>query len=102
MKTTLVILLMTIVTFSGCIHEPSGGGVGWQYLGLINQLTHVCIDGVYSSRVLTDSGTVTVHGKLELNRKVGLHHTWVNTEKNLLRIRSRDTYYEYSLTGDKR
>jgi len=88
----LFILILLLVILVGC--EPIGGGIGYQYLGTSKRVIVICDENNnYTTTVITKCSTITVRGKIDINKS--WFFVWLNIEKRKLRVRRNGQMAEY-------
>ena len=96
MKTKIFLFMLLLLIF-GLSCEPQGGGVGYQYLGLLKAVQFNCdSNNNYTTTLKIDNNSFTVVGKIIFKER-NCTYIWVNISKNTLRIRQHNVTSEHSI-----
>ena len=93
----LLLFLFLLFVLMGC-GEPGGGGIGYQYLGRLKSIQLNCDSiGDYTTILSTNMGKIKVLGKIELDHEPIDYYVWINTTKEVIRLRRCSSSLEYTI-----
>lgn len=84
MNWLLITLGLLLIIGLGC--EPHGGGYGYQYLGRVEKIRYVQLDGVYTTEVTVYPDVFVVKGRITIP-KLHQAYVWANVSAMCLRLR---------------
>ncbi len=86
MRTKLLILILLGLLVAGVACEPDGGGVNYQYLGRVESVRYVELDGTNWTGIRVGPDTFRVAGRVDIPKLIQ-SYVWINLTDNILRIR---------------